>query len=213
MNSGAGLVRNSAAWLVVLATLLLAACAPVRLREDSSLAQAQSAREAALGAQSNWTLKARIAVSNGDDGGSGELEWQQHGDRYDFTVHAPVTGKTWHLHGDAHEAILEGVEAAPLIGTDPAELLRDKVGWIVPLRELTAWVRALRALQDKAAPQNKAQISYNDHALPAILQQSGWTVEYKEYFETLTPPLPRKVFAAKPPYRVRMVIERWSVDP
>jgi len=74
-------------------------------------------------------------------------------------------------------------------------------------------VRALRALQDKAAPQNKAQISYNDHALPAILQQSGWTVEYKEYFETLTPPLPRKVFAAKPPYRVRMVIERWSVDP
>ncbi|QBB71591.1 outer membrane lipoprotein LolB [Pseudolysobacter antarcticus] len=207
MNSCAGLARNVASWLVVLTALTLAACAPVRLREDSNLAQAQSAREAALGAQSNWTLKARIAVSNGDDGGSGELEWQQHGDRYDFTVHAPVTGKTWHLHGDAHEAILEGVEAMPLVGTDPAELLRDKVGWIVPLHELTAWVRALRA------PQGKAQISYNDHSLPAVLQQSGWTVEYKEYFDTLNPPLPRKVFAAKPPYRVRMVIERWSFDP
>jgi outer membrane lipoprotein LolB len=191
----------------LLLVLLLAACAPVRVREDASLARLQAMREQTFAVQPNWALSARISVSNGGDGGSGQLEWRQIGDQYDFIVHAPVTGKTWRLHGDADGAVLEGVDAEPLRGSDPSELLRESVGWVVPLKELTLWARAQRA------PQGEAQISYNDHGLPAILQQSGWTVEYKDYFDDLTPPLPRKVFAAKTPYRVRMVIEHWSFEP
>lgn len=202
---GVSLQRNLAR-LTILLPFVLAACAPMRLREDSHLAQAQLTREAALNLQPHWSLSARIAVSNGEGGGSGELEWRQHDDQYDFTVRAPVTGKSWHLHGDAHTAVLEGVEATPLIGNDPIELLREHVGWVVPLHDLVAWVRALRA------PGSKAQISYNDRALPALLQQSGWTVEYKEYFDDLNPTLPRKVFATKPPYRVRMLIRHWAID-
>jgi outer membrane lipoprotein LolB len=191
---------------LLLIAIQLSACAPVRLREDPVLARAQSERESLLRGHSRWALSARIAVSNDKDSGSGELEWRQDDERYDFTIHAPVTGKTWHLHGDAQEAVLEGVEAVPVKGRNAEQLLRERAGWIVPVAELTAWMRGLRAAH------TPAQLSYNERSLPAVLLQSGWKVEYKDYFESLTPPLPRKVFASKPPYRVRVVIERWSAD-
>ena len=184
----------------------LAACAPLRTRETPASAQAQAAREQTLAAQPNWTLTARIAVSNGQEGGSGELEWSQHGDAYTFTVHAPVTGKTWKLSGDGQSALLEGVDPAPDRDSDPARLLHDRLGWDVPLKELDAWVRGMRAVG------SNADVIYDEHNLPAVLQQAGWKVEYRDWFEQRTPPLPRKVFASRGNARVKVAISDWKVD-
>ena len=45
-----------------------------------------------------WHLSARLAVSNGQDGGSGRLEWTQQGEFFDVTLRAPVSGQNWQLH-------------------------------------------------------------------------------------------------------------------
>ncbi len=191
-------------WLGLLA-VLLSACAPVRQREDASLSRAQLHREAVLSQHPAWSITARIAVSDGQDSGSGQLEWRQNGEHYDFTVHAPVTGKTWHLYGNREHVVLEGVQAQPFVGTDAERLLREKLGWHVPVAQLSAWVRALRA-------EGPAVLSYNEQSLPAVLQQSKWTVEYKEYSNALAWPMPRKVFASQKSYTVRVVIEHWSFE-
>ena len=49
---------------MLLLIFLLAACAPVRVRETPAASAAQDAREAELGPRSHWTITARIAVSN-----------------------------------------------------------------------------------------------------------------------------------------------------
>ena len=191
--------------LIVL-TVLIAACAPVRVHENPVTLAAQSAREAELAPHDHWNLTARIAVSNGNDGGSGELEWRQDGAAYVFTVHAPVTGKTWKLSGDVQHAMLEGVDPQPLTGDDPERLLRERLGWDVPLADLTAWVRGMRA------PGAAAQLQYDARNLPAVLDQAGWKVEYRDWFDDRSPALPRKVFASRGTARVRVAIEQWSFD-
>lgn len=200
-----GLMR---AWCAVLLSgcCLFAGCAPMRVRETPAAAAAQEAREAQLVPRNHWTVTARIAVSNGQDGGSGELVWQQDGERYTFTVHAPVTGRTWKLSGDARHAVLEGVDATPDVGADAQRLLRDRLGWDVPLAELGAWVRGLRA------PSSHASVQYDERNLPALLEQSGWKVEYRDWFAERAPPLPRKVFASRGKSRTRVAIESWSFD-
>jgi len=185
---------------------LLAACAPVRVRETPAAAAAQDAREAQLATQTRWTIVARIAVSSAQDGGSGELVWHQDGAQYQFTVRAPVTGRTWKLSGDAQHATLEGVDPAPDVGADPERLLHERLGWDVPLRDLGAWVRGLRA------PASGASVQYDEHNLPAVIEQSGWKVEYRDWFSDRTPPLPRKVFASRGSARVRVALESWSFD-
>ena len=186
------------------ALLALAACAPLRVHETPQALAGQQAREAQLAAQTHWSLVAHIGVSNGQDGGSGELTWTQDGDSYRFSVRAPVTGKTWTLSGDAAHAALAGVDPQPDVGTDPQRLLHDRLGWDVPLADLDAWIRGLRA------PQSRAQVQYDDRNLPAVIEQDGWKVEYRDWFTDRNPPLPRKVFASKGQARVRVAIEQWS---
>ncbi len=186
--------------------LMLVACAPVRIKESAETNSAQASREAKLASVRHWTLTARLSVSDGKDGGSGELVWKQDGDNYDFTVHAPVTGKTWKLSGDASRATLEGVDAQPDTDSSAERLLKQRLNWDVPLSKLNDWVLGLRARG------SKPQIQYDEKNLPAVIEQDGWKVEYKDWFVDRDPPLPRKVFASRGNSRVRVSIEDWSID-
>src|SRR6185312_9655887 len=55
-----------------------------------------------------------------------------------------------------------------------------------------------------------AEIRFGENRLPSLLRQDGWSVEYRSWDETRDPPLPTKVYAARPPYKVRLSIESWQ---
>jgi outer membrane lipoprotein LolB len=198
--SGAGRV------LAVLGVLLLAACAPVRVRQTPDALAAQSAREAQLSGRDSWRVSARVFVSDGgDNSGSGDLDWRQAGGRYEFVLRAP-TGRTWKLSGDDGRAELSGVDPQPIVGTAPAALLRERLGWDVPLAGLSDWIRGMRH------PGARAELTFDALGLPARIEQDGWTIDYREWFADRDPPLPRKVYASRGRSRVRLAIERWTFD-
>lgn len=186
---------------------LLAACAPMRVKQNAATPAAlaaQDAREAALSGKSRWTLEARIAVS-GENGGSGDLVWRQDGDAYSFSVRG-ANGKTLRLSGDAGRAVLEGVDAQPETGSDPQTLLRQRLGAEVPFAALRRWALGLRVAGDPA------QLRFDERDLPAQLVQDGWTVDYLDWFDDRTPVLPKKVFAARGKDKVKLVIQSWSFE-
>ncbi|GAB3027365.1 MULTISPECIES: lipoprotein insertase outer membrane protein LolB [Oleiagrimonas] len=186
------------------AILALAACAPVRIKGDHAMLGAQQAREAKLSARNHWTIQARLAVTDGKHGGSGSLTWTQNGDRYDFTLRAPVTGRSFRLRGGPDGAELDGLDQGTLYGVDAEHLLARALGWRVPLQQLRYWVKGLRA------PGGKAKLRFGENHLPSLLQQNGWNVEYRDWFAGSDPSVPRKVFASMGNYRVRVSIQRWS---
>lgn len=191
--------------LAVASVLLgLAACAPVRTHGTAAQVAAQAAREQRLGAQTRWGLQAHFAVSDGRDGGSGTLSWQQNGDEYSLNLRAPITGKTARLEGGPEGVVLTGLREGPIRGEDAQGLLANQLGWHIPVAQLTWWVRGLRA------PDSPAGLSYGGNGLPALLEQDGWKVEYRDWYADRDPPLPRKVYASKPPYSVRVLIEQWQ---
>jgi outer membrane lipoprotein LolB len=184
--------------------LLLVACAPaVRLQSNASLLDAQRTREQTLAHADRWVLQGQLGVSDGNHGGSGSFSWTQNGNQYDFVLRAPITGRSFRLSGGPEGALLEGVQAAPLRGPDAEALMRKALGWEVPLRDLRAWVLGLRADGGPAA------LTFGADRLPATLQQDGWSVEYRAWDAARQPPLPQKVFAARPPYKVRLSIDSW----
>ncbi len=186
--------------------LLLTACVPtVRMKGDASLLAAQRAREQALAPLDRWVLQGRLGVSNGSDGGSGNFSWSQDGEHYEFVLRAPVTGKSFRLSGDNRGALMEGLDGGPIRGRDAESLMHRALGWDVPLRELRAWVLGLRA---DGGP---AELTFGADRLPASLLQDGWSVDYREWDTGHQPPLPKKLYAAKPPYKVKLVIESWQL--
>jgi outer membrane lipoprotein LolB len=196
-------------WLrhvVLVLPLLLTACVPaVRMKGDAGLLADQRAREQALASLDRWVLQGRLGVSNGSDGGSGSFSWSQDGQHYEFVLRAPVTGKSFRLSGDDHGALMEGLDGGPIRGRDAESLMHRALGWDVPLRDLRAWVLGLRA---DGGP---AELTFGADRLPASLLQDGWSVDYREWDTSHQPPLPKKLYAAKPPYKVKLVIESWQL--
>lgn len=199
MRSACGTV-----WLL-LAACLLAACSPSAVRPDRQLLAAQGAREHKLATLDSWTVHARLAVSNGTDGGSGSLVWVHKPGAYDFVLQAPVTGRSFRLRGDAGQVRLEGLDRGPLEGGDARTLLRQALGWQVPMEQLDYWVRGMRA------PGSPAQLLFGANGLPARLVQDGWNVEYRDWYGDTRPPLPRRVFASRDKDHVKLVINSWSL--
>ncbi|MEO7430974.1 MAG: lipoprotein insertase outer membrane protein LolB [Dokdonella sp.] len=198
-------MKPSRIFFATLSSLLLAACAGRNVRPlpaDADLLSKQATRERALATRTTWTLKGRLGVSDGHDSGSGALEWQQTGSRYRFSVHAPVTGKTWVLSGEPGHAVLEGLRDAVVEGGDAAALLERELGWRVPVAQLVHWVRGARA-------GGAAQIRFRADGLPAEIDEDGWTVEYLDYGPG-EPAQPSKVFASKGDYKVRLSIREWA---
>lgn len=203
-------MSGSRARLAALASLalLLAACAGQRvqpLRPDAQSLQQQAVREKTLRARPDWSMRGRLGVSDGHDSGSGSLEWSQQADRFRFSVHAPVTGKTWVLSGDHTRAALEGLRAQPIEDASASALLDRELGWHVPVADLVDWVRGVRA-------PGAADIRFRPDGLPAQIEQDGWKVEYVDYDTRHSPPLPSKVFASKGNYTVRLAIRAWTLE-
>lgn len=192
--------------IAVALPLLLAACVPaVRMKGDASLLNAQSAREQVLAQADHWTLQGRLGVSDGHSGGSGSFSWTQNGDQYVFVLRGPaISGMDFRLSGGPQGALLEGLREGPLRGPDAEALMRKALGWEVPLHDLRAWVLGLRA---KGSP---AELSFGADRLPSLLQQDGWTVDYRDWDSSRQPPLPKKLYAERKPYKVRLSIESWQ---
>ena len=198
-------MRLAKRWACVLLPLLLAACVPaVRMQGDAGLLGEQRAREQALAHADHWTLRGRLGVASAHDGGSGSFTWVQDGERYEFVLRGPLASKSFRLSGNADGALLEGLDAGPLRGPDAQALMRQALGWDVPLRDLRAWVLGLRA------DSGPAELSFGADRLPAILRQDGWVVDYRQWDQSRQPPLPQKVFAERPPYKVKLSIDTWQ---
>lgn len=190
-----------------LAFLLLGGCATTRpagpIVPVAEAQARQAARERILRAETRWGLEGRIAVSTGDQGGSGRIEWRQDGPRFDVTLSAPVTRQGWRLTGGPGGARLEGLEGGPRSGPDAALLLREATRWDIPVASLGDWLRGLPT--DAAA----ANATYAPDGRLARLVENGWTIDYA-WPDDADARLPSRIDARRDTARVRLAIDRWT---
>jgi outer membrane lipoprotein LolB len=195
-----------------IAALLLAACAtqapraplpPLTRTPEAN----QQQRESVLAQQASWSLQGRVALSNGRDGGSGRIDWQQDGARYDVSLSAPVTRQSWRITGDGSHARLEGVAGGPLEGDDPAALLREATRWDIPVTALASWVRGVPADEARHGP---GDLEFGPDGRLATLRQAGWTVQYTAWRSEGAVELPQRLEASRDEAKVRLVVDAWS---
>jgi outer membrane lipoprotein LolB len=192
--------------------MLLAACVAQPVRQalppiSGAPETNQATREARLASAPNWNLQGRVALSNGRNGGSGRIDWQQVGDHYEVALSAPVTRQSWRLGGDRAAARLEGLDGGPREGADAARLLREATGWEIPVTALSAWVRGARA--DGIGT---AKMQFGADGRLSRIEQGGWTIDYSDW--VLQPglgiELPNRLNAARDQAKVRLIVDAWS---
>lgn len=198
--------------------LVLAGCASQPLRtpvavlsaaERAAAEAGQAGREAALARHPRWSLQGRAAITRGDKGGSGRIDWRQDDDRYTLALSAPVTRQSWRLVGDGGGARIEGLQGGPREGQDAAQLLLEATGLEVPVAALSSWARGARADADGFGP---AQLQFDVQGRLARLVQGGWTIDYLAWLPVAGdgPALPTRLNARRGDAEVRLIVDAWG---
>lgn len=203
------------------AVLALSACTSVPVRPPAEVARLDAdaraaadarlaAREAAVRALPEFGFTGRVAMSNGRDGGSGRIEWQQQGARYRVVLSAPVTRQSWQLQGGPDGARIDGLDGGPHESADVGQLLWETTGFEIPVAAMAAWAAGARA---DAALSGEAEVDYDAAGRLARLRQDGWTIDYLEWQPEAAGALalPTRVNATRGTARVRLVVDAWTL--
>ena len=118
-------------WLALLVLFITAGCARQVREAPTEPDAAFDARAASLAAWSAWGFTSRLSVDDGDEGGSGRLDWRVSGDDSELQFRGALGQGAWQLEMDSAGATLRKAEAvgpsAYLVKPFQEEVLRINV--------------------------------------------------------------------------------------
>lgn len=195
-------------FLSLIFALLITACSTVPTVEidQAELILLYQARSDVLTAAEGWALKGRLAVNDGEEGGSGHLSWQQYGQASSMNFHGAFGRGAWQLNADENGAVLEWADGEVHRADTVGELIEQWLGWTIPVSALAWWVRGLAAPGDWDLRQLNAQGNLEK------LSQLGWNIEYGQYRDAGRVSMPVKLTARRQSYTVKFAIQDWDLE-
>jgi outer membrane lipoprotein LolB len=153
-----------------------------------------------------WRVSGRIAIRHEREGWNASLHWRQNGDEYVVRLSAPLGRGTVELSGSGAGVSMRTADNRLLHADSPELLMQDNLGWHVPLRGLSYWVRGLP--EPGSEPDG---MSFDASGRIQDLRQDGWHVSYERYLSEGAYELPGKMTLENRELRVRLVISDWIV--
>jgi len=154
---------------------------------------------------SNWNMVGRLAVSNSDDGGSGHFSWRKSSGDSQMDFHGALGRGAWRLLADAGGAELELADGTIHRADSIDDLVRLRLGWEIPVDNLSWWVRGL------VAPGGFEDRMIDDKGNLSELVQDGWTIAYGRYDSVDGISLPLKLTASHADWKVKLAIRDWDL--
>ena len=152
-----------------------------------------------------WRVHGRLAISNGEDGGSaGFVLHDNHAE--ELRLNLSATGGRWRLLATADGAELEGSRIPLRRALSPEPLIEEALGWYLPVTLMRDWIRGL------PAPAG-ARLLFGENGSLKALQHSEWNIEYQRFREVDGFWLPQKIVAKNGPYRVTLLVLGWRLGP
>ena len=192
------------------AALLLSGCAALEPPPPAAPAsEAQAARwqehwrrVAALPA---WGAAGRFGIHAGGGGVHGDFDWRQAGGRFALQLSGPFGVGAVRLEGDLATGEATLADGGEVRRGRLADLLREQVGFDLPVRALLHLARGVPLAEDAGA----AEVLLDAEARAARIRQRGWQVEYRDYGCCEEPRLPGRVRFAHPAMRGALAVREW----
>lgn len=199
--------RNLAAHARVARALSLACAAALFASGCASLAPpAPIVQSADAGAEHyRGRFSVRYEQSGEPRNTYGNFDWQQNGENAVVQLLDPLGQTQAIVRENPRSASLELPGKAPLTGPRLEDVMRDALGFALPVGGLRYWLRM------QSAPGSRASIERDPQTRrPTRLTQDGWTIDYQAFFDG-SPLRVRRIDLSRDldgsPLAVRLVID------
>lgn len=153
-----------------------------------------------------WRLEGRIGVKTPAEGWTANLFWEHDGRQDRLRISGPFSqGMVSIIVQDDLIHINEG-NGVEQTSRDPDTLLRERLGFAVPLRSLRYWVTGV--------PAPDADYVEEQDAAGAVrrFRQQGWTLAYEKFTRVGTMLLPQKASINGHDVRLKLIADDWSLE-
>lgn len=189
--------------MLFLSVILLQACAHQRLQEEqSSSNQPQLADTAKL---TDWCMIGRSAAKYAESGWQAGVNWCQSGNRTTLELSGPMglgtvllsyhLGELWIRENTNHLSITH----------QPKHLLRERLGFSVPLSALKLWLMGV------AEPGEIDSLKRDNNGRMRLFFQHGWLIKYDNYSLVNGYQLPGKIKLTKDAVSLKIVVDEWQL--
>lgn len=159
----------------------------------------------AISALRSWRLAGRLAVQAEVKGFSADLDWRETTTGFDLRVAAPLNRGTFALSGNTRAVSLVTPKGETYTAADAETLMRQHLGWALPLTGVRYWVRGL---PDPALAVSAEHLDSAGRWRDFV--QDGWQISVLEYRVAAGLDLPSRLSLSHDKLRVRMAIKRWE---
>jgi outer membrane lipoprotein LolB len=188
-------VRRAA--VAALTAALVSACAIV----PRELPRVDPAELTAFG------LEGRINLRVPKESFPGRVRWEHAPATDEIWFYSPIGSTVAYLIRDVRGARLTTAEGREYQADDLRQLAWEVLGWDLPLQGLPYWVRGL------PWPQGEPGIEERDaQGRLKRLDQAGWRMSYLDWAPAGLRGLPSRMDLEGERLRIRLVVERWSVN-
>lgn len=157
-------------------------------------------------ALSNWETEGALGISSPKEGVNASFLWQQRDPFYRIQFYGPMKSNGAIINGNAKFVRIQLPSGEHRFASTPEELVKQELGWQLPISHMHYWVRGL------PVPNIKSYKTLDTFNHMVKLEQSGWTIRYLAYTSLLNLDLPRKILMTKDDLRVKIVIRRWDTE-
>ncbi len=183
--------------------VLFVGCSKIPLIPEST---SGAERQNKLEQITRWKLKGRLALTTPNESWTVTLRWSQDYDRYLMQFVAPLGQGTYALRGGEGSGVYLLTAKNEVFRADDAEsLLKQTVGWHVPMSGFRYWVRGL--------PEPGVEIlnrEFDDQGRILEMQQEDWHISLSRYIDVDGVRLPGKVFMQNDHFKLKLVIHEWD---
>ncbi len=166
-------------------------------------------RPAPPGAEEAFVLTGKVGVREGAERFSANLHWRQQQDGFQMNLWGPLGQGRVEIVNKGSQIQLRNSRGVITEG-DPERVMREQLGWTLPLAVLPAWVQGEPVADAPSSAERR-----DAEGRLAGFEQLGWTVALERYESVPAGggerQLPTRITATRADTRVRVVVNGWQL--
>jgi len=151
----------------------------------------------------DFRIEGKVGVVQQERAFSARFRWLQTGNRFDVAVWGPLGQGRVRLRGDPNRVEIIGQDGKGARLGHPEALMREQLGWSLPLGALRWWIVG------RPAPEWPVQSAEVDAVGNLIaFQQFGWQLRFARFEQRGDSAMPMRIDAQRPRTKIRIILNR-----
>lgn len=192
--------------LLLAMLLLLTGCTSLKLEPQTAQFKPQSweQRRSSLEKIHEWGINGAFSVQQNDKVNIANYSWQQNGSDYQIRINSSLNLYSLFIEGRNGQVTLWESKQKSITAQSPEALMKQRLGWSIPISYLAYWIRGLPAKTEYQSRQDA-------YGHLSQLRQQGWRVKFTEYTNVQRYDLPRILQIEGHGLQIKIAIKQWTI--